>query len=425
MKSLIHLTALLSALAAAGSASAAMVAAEYFIDVDPGQGNGILVALANPADPAALVVDVPAPVLAALALGEHRLAVRWQDEQGDWSEAFSRTFCKEVIPVPRTPPVIVAAEYFIDVDPGQGLGTPVSIPVAGESKALQIDVPTPLFAALSVGEHRLSVRMRDDSGNWSEAFARTFRKDDVTASLPERLLARVEYQWFLANVPVGSPTALEAAPPATQSSFIVNPSLQGLTEGFTYQLVITPIDNQGNLGESITRQVAVQTTDTDEDGLPDRWEVAAGLNPDEPADAGVDSDGDGLTNLQEFLAKTDPQDKDTSDDGLSDKFAIDLGLNPLAANPQLRAAIMANSQELGLASESQIRTLSPGTPILARNPATGKFTLRIGFAESASLNQWTKLPLVAADSVVSDGWLDFSFSSTQNTMFYRVSAGTK
>ena len=75
-----------------------------------------------------------------------------------------------------------------------------------------------------------------------------------------------------------------------------------------------------------------------------------------------------------------------------------------------------------MANESQIRTLSPGTPLLAKNPQTGKFTLRIGLNESASLNQWAKLPLTAADSVISDGWLDFSFSSTGNTMFYRVSA---
>ena len=424
MKPLFHPTVLLAALAAAGSASAAMVAAEYFIDTDPGQGNGLRIALASPTDPAALVIDVPAPVLAALALGEHRIAVRCQDEQGDWSEAFSRTFCKEAIPVPRTPPVIVAAEYFIDADPGQGLGTPVTIPIAGESKALQISVPTPLFSALSVGEHRLSVRMRDAAGNWSEAFARTFRKDEVATPLPERLLAQVEYQWFLANVPVGNPTILAVTPPGGQSTFTVNPSLQGLTQGLTYQLVVTPVDNQGNRGESITRQVAIQTTDTDGDGLPDQWELANQLNPNSLADAGLDADGDGLTNLMEFTAKTNPRNTDTSGDGLSDKFAIDLGLNPLAANPQLRAAILSNSQELGLASESQIRTLSPGTPVLARNPQTGKFTLRIGLNQSTSLTQWSKLPFTAAESAINNGMLDFSFNPAGNTMFYRVSTAS-
>jgi hypothetical protein len=49
-------------------------------------------------------------------------------------------------------------------------------------------------------------------------------------------------------------------------------------------------------------------SDSDSDGMPDDWELAHGLLPDDPSDASTDADIDGMNNLQEFLAGTDPQD---------------------------------------------------------------------------------------------------------------------
>lgn len=46
--------------------------------------------------------------------------------------------------------------------------------------------------------------------------------------------------------------------------------------------------------------------DTDRDGLPDDWELARGLSPTNAVDAGLDSDCDGTSNLQEYSAGTDP-----------------------------------------------------------------------------------------------------------------------
>ena len=41
--------------------------------------------------------------------------------------------------------------------------------------------------------------------------------------------------------------------------------------------------------------------DSDNDGMPDAWEMKQGLNPDNSADASLDRDRDGYTNIEEFL----------------------------------------------------------------------------------------------------------------------------
>src|SRR5205814_639541 len=50
--------------------------------------------------------------------------------------------------------------------------------------------------------------------------------------------------------------------------------------------------------------------DADGDGLPDSWESGrAGFSPTNPADAARDDDGDGMSNLAEFIAGTDYLDR--------------------------------------------------------------------------------------------------------------------
>ena len=39
----------------------------------------------------------------------------------------------------------------------------------------------------------------------------------------------------------------------------------------------------------------------DRDGMPDAWERGHGLNPKDPGDRNRDRDGDGYTNLEEYL----------------------------------------------------------------------------------------------------------------------------
>ena len=68
--------------------------------------------------------------------------------------------------------------------------------------------------------------------------------------------------------------------------------------------------------------------DRDNDGLPDAWETANGLNPAEPTDAASDLDGDGVENYKEFESGTDPRNRDSDGDGLSDHEELLQGTDP-------------------------------------------------------------------------------------------------
>jgi hypothetical protein len=63
---------------------------------------------------------------------------------------------------------------------------------------------------------------------------------------------------------------------------------------------------------------AVGIVDIDQDGLPLWWENLYSFDDSNVSDAGLDSDSDGLSNLEEFTFKTNPIVADTDSDGLLD-----------------------------------------------------------------------------------------------------------
>ena len=65
-------------------------------------------------------------------------------------------------------------------------------------------------------------------------------------------------------------------------------------------------DGLNNEAEVTTHHTDHTIADTDNDGIPDGWEILYGLNPLSNADAVSDSDGDGLSNLQEYTAGSVP-----------------------------------------------------------------------------------------------------------------------
>lgn len=70
--------------------------------------------------------------------------------------------------------------------------------------------------------------------------------------------------------------------------------------------------------------------DTDDDGMPDGWEVDMGFEPTSGADGDADADGDLLTNAGEYENQTDPFKQDTDGDGQNDyEEVVVTGMDPL------------------------------------------------------------------------------------------------
>jgi hypothetical protein len=74
-------------------------------------------------------------------------------------------------------------------------------------------------------------------------------------------------------------------------------------------LVVVERTAASTWGDSFNKNISVFNPDADNDGdgMPSGWESQHGLDPFDPADARQDADGDGQTNLAEYVAGTDPR----------------------------------------------------------------------------------------------------------------------
>lgn len=154
--------------------------AEYFIDTDPGFGNGINIPLTAAADIAGLAAVINTSLLAA---GAHKIYVRSRNNEGRWSFTSFKQFIVNDDPAypssPSAPGNITFAEYFFDTDPGFGNGTAVALTPGADISNLGFAANT---AALTAGTHNLYIRSLDD---WSITSVRPF---DVAVILPLRFI---------------------------------------------------------------------------------------------------------------------------------------------------------------------------------------------------------------------------------------------
>ncbi|MBU1167575.1 hypothetical protein KKC60_04180 [Patescibacteria group bacterium] len=141
--------------------------------------------------------------------------------------------------------------------------------------------------------------------------------------------------------------------------FVVLVLLAGFTWAgiFAYNKWIKPsVNGEKEASKEATTQDETQNNDnaqvevspdqdTDQDGLPDEWEIKFGLSINDSADALDDSDFDQLKNKDEYKYGTNPQNPDTDKDGFRDGVEVQGGFNPNGEGKLENGAASATDQD--------------------------------------------------------------------------------
>ncbi len=227
--------------------------AEYFIDTDPGVGQGTAIALNSTGS---TITDSFTVNIGTLSVGFHRMYIRAQNANGEWSHYDHFLFyVSDPTPVSNPSlPAIVAAEYFLGTDPGVGNATAVTLTPTGIADQFMFDID--FSSQPSCGTTSFYVRVQDANGTWSlYHYDPALQLPDTEAPVTDTAtLSDITAQCEVTTLT--APTATDACTTmqVTGSSNVSLPITVSTTVTWTY--------DDGN-GNTITQdqQIIIQDTD--------------------------------------------------------------------------------------------------------------------------------------------------------------------
>lgn len=228
-----------------------IVAAEYFFDTDPGTGAGAPITISTPGTTVNFTTSIPTTSLSA---GFHTLAIRTKDANDIWSLFETRAIYISSLTTDAS--AIVAAEYFIDSDPGTGAGTPVSVGTTGNTVSFAAVIPT---TSLVTGFHILAIRTRNADGHWSLFEIRPFYIS--TSSADAALITEAEF-FIDADPGPGNGTSVSIGSSGSTVNFAAAVPTTSLSNGF-HTLAIRTRDASGVWSLLETRPFYISTQAAD------------------------------------------------------------------------------------------------------------------------------------------------------------------
>jgi hypothetical protein len=209
-----------------------LVKLEYFIDNDPGAGNGIPVSLAASSHVNLFSFNAS---LSGVANGFHRIYLRSMDAGGKWSHAHNAFFDNFVVPAYAIAPAaagsITEAEFFIDTDPGPGNGNKIIVTPGQDiiDELIAVNI-----SGLPSGVHRLYIRSKDAHEKWSLTYFALFDNSTAipypVAADPAPPIGEIEY-YIDADPGFGNATPVTFTAATNIANLSIEVPLNGIAAG--------------------------------------------------------------------------------------------------------------------------------------------------------------------------------------------------